>query len=127
LARTIETSFGGITDVDFSPGGLLLAAGSWEGSVGLLQLSDGHLLRTLQGNENRVRDVAFSPDGKTLASASDDHAIRLWQVSDGSLVHTLQVTPRQFEKSLSRRTAPSWLPLRKTIPPGYGRLVMAAS
>jgi serine/threonine protein kinase len=87
--REIQASFGGITAIDISANNLLIASGSWDGTVGLWQKS-GQLLRTLEGHENSIRDIEFSPDGSLLASGADDHTVRLWRVSDGSLLHTLR-------------------------------------
>lgn len=72
------------TQALLSPDGEVLAAAAFDGTLQLLRVSDGAVLRTLAGHSNSVSARAFSPDGSTLASGSSDGAFRLWRVSDGA-------------------------------------------
>jgi WD40 repeat protein len=65
---------------DWSPNGELIAIGFTDGTIGILNASNGQLLQTLTGHTMRVTAVAFSPDGTSLASGSLDGTIRLWSV-----------------------------------------------
>ncbi len=76
--------------VAFSPDGALLAVGSQDPVVRLLDPSaPGAAPRQLTGHSHDVRAVAFSPDGDLLATASADRTVRLWDVATGSPVATL--------------------------------------
>ncbi len=91
LAKSIFTqTFGRIQSVAFSPNGKLLAAGTVNGEIRLLQAFSGTPLLTFQGHTDRVWSVAFRPDDNILASGSADQTIRLWEVSTGRCLDTLQ-------------------------------------
>jgi WD40 repeat protein len=66
----------------FSPGSELLAWGSPDGGVRLLDLASGNL-RLLRGHQYSVPRVLFSPDGKILASTGQDKTVRLWDLASG--------------------------------------------
>lgn len=78
---------GPITAVAFSPDGRMLAAGSQDGTILLLQVKvrgvkvSDSVIEQLSGSSGAIRSVAFSPDGHTLASGSADGTVRLWNVS----------------------------------------------
>jgi WD40 repeat protein len=67
--------------VAFSPDNRLLAVGTWEGTVRLLEMPSGRQTGLLVGHKRAVDALAFSPDGRTLATVSDDSSIRLWHVA----------------------------------------------
>jgi WD40 repeat protein len=64
----------------FSPDGRILAVGTWEGVVRLLEMPAGRQTAVLVGHKRAVTSLAFSPDGRTLATVSDDSSVRLWHV-----------------------------------------------
>ncbi|WP_433937440.1 pentapeptide repeat-containing protein [Sorangium cellulosum] len=75
--------------VAFSPDGMLLATGHYEGTVRIWDAVTGAALRVLQGHEGWVQSVAWSADGRTLASGSSDKTVRLWQGSTGKAIGVL--------------------------------------
>jgi WD40 repeat protein len=64
-------------DLAFSPDGRLLAAGTSEGMLYLLQVSDGAAVAVAPAQTSRVSGVAFSPHGQVLAIVSGDGTVRL--------------------------------------------------
>lgn len=75
---------GKILSVAIAPAGTLAATASWDGTIGLWDLSDeGAAPRFLAGHPGGVNDVAFSADGATLYSGGADGSIRLWDVATG--------------------------------------------
>ena len=77
--RTLTGHTSGVIGVSFSPDGMTLASGSWDGTVRLWDVNTGspssHAHRAYGSG---VIAVSFSPDGTTLASGSEDYTVRLW-------------------------------------------------
>jgi WD40 repeat protein len=82
LQRFSEMNNAGyIMSVAFSPDGSLLAADSDDGSIRILRISDGKLLKNLS-NVGGIRSIAFSPQGNWLAAGSDNNITYIWRLSD---------------------------------------------
>jgi WD40 repeat protein len=62
----------------FSPDGKTLAAGSWNCTLRLGDMTAGRARATY-----KFSSLAFSPDGKTLATGHDLGTVRLWDVATG--------------------------------------------
>jgi WD40 repeat protein len=76
--------------LDFSPDNRWLATASWDGTIGLWDLSARPpTARMLRGHTSEVWDVAFSPDGGTLASSGSDNSIKLWNLASRQEAATL--------------------------------------
>jgi hypothetical protein len=77
----------GETVVAYSPDGLQIARGGFDGKV---WLSDGQsgapLGRPLEGHQGWVLSLAFSPDGRQIASGGTDRTVRLWDAKTGAPV-----------------------------------------
>jgi WD40 repeat protein len=67
----------------------LLAAGDWDWTVRLLDLTEKTPERVLKGHRGAVNSVAFSPSGKVVASGSLDGTVKLWQVGFAQSLITL--------------------------------------
>jgi WD40 repeat protein len=66
--------------VAWSPDGSLLVVGREEGSISILDASNGIRLFHLTGHTAPVTSIAWAPDGKRLASGSEDRTVRIWQL-----------------------------------------------
>lgn len=65
----------------YSPDGSLLAVGSKDGSIQLVESATGKRLATLSGvHHGSIFSLAFSPDGTMLASGGADRTIGIWTV-----------------------------------------------
>jgi eukaryotic-like serine/threonine-protein kinase len=73
----IRTSGG----LKFSPGGRLLALGSYGGTVTLLDLAGGQPVNQWKAHRSAIRGLVFLSEGKILATGGDDQTIRLWDVA----------------------------------------------
>jgi len=88
----IRTSFtGAINVMAFSPDGLALATGHYDGMARLFDVQTGDLL--LEFNTGAVvQSLAFSPDGQILASGGsfESSRVQLWSAGSGSLLRSLE-------------------------------------
>lgn len=82
-------TFGGISDVSFSPDGKLLATSDTAGEVHLWQIANGQGVLAFQADLAWTWTVIFSPDGQLLATAGDDYVVRLWDVRTGTCLKEL--------------------------------------
>ncbi len=79
--------------VALSPDGALIAAGTEEKRVQLVDAQTGVRATSLLGHRDRVGRVAFSADGSRLASASDDGTVRIWDVERRAPLSVLSRLP----------------------------------
>ncbi len=89
LLRVFEGHQDAIYSAALSPGGKLLATGSYDQKIKLWDVETGAEIRTFSGHNGAVFGLAFRPDGKTLASASADRTVKLWNVDTGKRTDTL--------------------------------------
>jgi len=89
LVKQWDTSSGDPLSLAFSPDGLLLASGTFEGDVSLWNPSTGALVSGLGRQRDQVRQLAFSADGRLLASGDYGGSISVWDVGSRNLSHTL--------------------------------------
>src|SRR5439155_128896 len=68
----------GVTTVNFSPDGRLLATASWDETVKVWDANTGELIRTHQGPPGGFVAVAFSPDGRLLAGGGNSDRVLVW-------------------------------------------------
>ncbi|MCH2368332.1 MAG: hypothetical protein MK554_14115, partial [Planctomycetes bacterium] len=69
-----------INVIAYSPGGELLAAGTWDGRVRLLDSRDGRSVFLIDGHDGGITDLAFSPDGKRLVTSCSEGVVRIWNL-----------------------------------------------
>lgn len=71
---------GKVPGLAFSPNGLLLASGGWDGVVKIWRVDDGALLCNVIPERGLVHALAWSTDGAKLAVATDDGTAQLWSI-----------------------------------------------
>ncbi|KAJ5630085.1 hypothetical protein N7528_003742, partial [Penicillium herquei] len=76
----------------FSPDSQILAYGSWDHIVHLLNPATGTLQRKLRGHSDLITSIAISPNGELLASSSADQTVCLWDMHTGTLQQKLRST-----------------------------------
>ena len=65
-----------------------MAAGDFDQTIKLWEVTTGALTKTLRGHLGGVGSVAFSPEGKYLLSGSEDGTMKLWDVAGGKEIRT---------------------------------------
>jgi WD40 repeat protein len=85
----IQSVFGAVRAIAFSPDGGTIAGGSDDGPILLSKVPSGSSKGALTGNLDIVEAVAFSPNGRTLASGGADGSVRIWDVSSRRLIASL--------------------------------------
>jgi WD40 repeat protein len=75
--------------VKFSPDSTLLASGSEDGTVHLVDLESYEQLQVLECGVEAVLDIAFSPQGGVLAVTGASGNIEFWRIRDGQLLDSL--------------------------------------
>lgn len=102
-----------VNTIAYSPNGLRLASGSWDGTIIIWDTATSTpLVGPFLGHDDFVTDVAFSPDGDRLVSSSRDGSIKIWDASDGSQVG------EALRGQTDRVTTVAWSPLGDKIASG---------
>ncbi len=101
IGRSIGMHSGAVNTVAFSPDSRLVASGSDDKRIHIINADNGYVLRYIQGHQMGVTSVAFSPDGKFLLSASGclhskmakdppDYTLRLWDIASGECLRIFE-------------------------------------
>ena len=81
-----------ISALDYSPDAQIIAYGTADGEIGLLDIDSGDIIAAAIDNTrpfaSSIIDITFSPDGLTIGSNSTE-ASRLWSAVDLSIQQTL--------------------------------------
>ena len=80
-----------VESLAFSPNGMTLASGLWNGQVKLWNVETGDSIATHPGHGSVVKSVVFSSDGKILVSGSLDRTVKLWDVRTDRVISVLTV------------------------------------
>jgi WD40 repeat protein len=72
-----------ITSVAFRDDGKVVAAGTSNGAIVLVNVTDGKLVRTMTGHTSVVTGLRFHPAGNLLVSSAKDRAVKFWNADNG--------------------------------------------
>ena len=67
-----------VRSVAISPDGTVVASGSWDGTVKVLDIASGEEKTAYLKYEKKIYTVAFSPNGEWLAIAGESGSVHLW-------------------------------------------------
>ncbi|MEO1186219.1 MAG: WD40 repeat domain-containing protein, partial [Cyanobacteria bacterium J06636_27] len=88
--NSLEAHEGGVSRVNFSRNGKILASGGADGEVKIWSRDGRDLERTFQAHEQKVTSISFSPDGKKLITGSEDNTLKLWNLQGKQLGKTFK-------------------------------------
>ena len=80
----------GVLGVAWSPNGMRLAMGNWDGHVQVFDPNTGLHVIDFQAPhlQQRVEDVIWLPGGNAIAVGGDDSIVWVWNAATGQLQHT---------------------------------------
>jgi WD40 repeat protein len=94
-----QVPVGGGGTARYSPDGRVLAVGTWDNPVLLLDAATGEVRHQLDLRESRARDLAISEDGSQLAVGLDEGVVELWN---------LRARPPRAERRIPVAGSDSW-------------------
>jgi WD40 repeat protein/Tfp pilus assembly protein PilF len=81
IQHTLRPHAGGVLSLAFNSSMNLLASGSEDRSIRLLDVHNFQLLTILNGHDSWVKSLSFNQDGKLLASVGAvDETVRVWDI-----------------------------------------------
>jgi hypothetical protein len=83
----------GVTRMAFRPETSQLLAASADGTVRVINIENGSIVRQLTGNTEWVYALALSPNGKLAATGSWNGEVRIWEIDSGKKVAVFQASP----------------------------------
>lgn len=75
-----------VTQLAYSPDGVLLASGGRGGGVYVWEADTGNEFHNLRGHKAGITGLAWRSDSNLLATASEDGTVMVWSMSHGKLV-----------------------------------------
>lgn len=87
---TFRPPVGCIMDLAYHPSGSVLALGSTDGNVYLLDPATGQVRRELTGHQHPVTRVAYSRDGRWLVSGDTAGTVRVWNTTTATTEKVLR-------------------------------------
>jgi WD40 repeat protein len=66
-----------------TPDGRFVAAGGWDGKVGVWDVHSGRRVWTLKGHRRPPHAVDLTPDGRFAVSVCEDESVRFWELTRG--------------------------------------------
>ena len=91
LARSLppENASAGLSSLDLSSDGKLMALGGWDGMLYLVDLTTDQLMLSLPAHAGAITGMELSTDGERLASGGWDGTARIWDVATSEELLTL--------------------------------------
>ncbi len=91
LARSLppEDPSSGLSSMDLSQDGQVMALGSWDGTAYVTDMATGQLNFTLPAHMAPITGMDLRADGKQLATAGWDGTAKVWDIDNGELILTL--------------------------------------
>ena len=78
-----------VRTVEFSADGEQIIAAGFDGTIKILNRSNGAEMKTILAHTGAVNTVSISKDGQMLSSGGVDRMLNLWRVSDGTLLRSI--------------------------------------
>ncbi len=102
-----------------SPEGNVLACGSGNGNIALLELSTGRVLRRFKAHTAMINTLEFSKDGRFLVSEGIEGKIKVWDYPGNSLLAEIDALAPDADRKVDKY-APGFLMRSKISPQVQG-------
>ncbi len=83
LQHNIKKHTDWVTNVSYSPDGILLATADRNGGLMVWEAESGNEFHSLRGHSANITALKWSTDSNFLASASEDGSFRIWDINSG--------------------------------------------
>jgi WD40 repeat protein/tRNA A-37 threonylcarbamoyl transferase component Bud32 len=102
-----------LSTMAFSPDGVHVALGYFDGRVDLWNTSKGRVANMLQGHAGIIDALTFSPDGTRLVTGHRNGTVKLWDLGTGQEIRTLKghirsVKSLSFSQDGTRLASAAW-------------------
>jgi len=79
-----------VLSLAYCPGGDLLASGSADRFMKVIDASSGSILRSFEGHNHHILGVSWKRDAHTLATAGADNVVKIWDLATGQKKASLE-------------------------------------
>jgi WD40 repeat protein len=91
--KTVRPSFSRVNALAISREGATAVAADADGSLHIVHVADGSMVRSWAGQSAAFSSVGFWGSGATIVTGSSDGMIRLWNTADGSELASIGLAP----------------------------------
>lgn len=90
LTKTLAGHTRGVSKVEFSPDGKLVASCSADADIRIWDTATGKCLKVLKGHTRGINDCNWSYNGRFICASSDDLTVSVWDITKNKMVKQMK-------------------------------------